>query len=329
MQQLPSDARILYLNITTAYDSMQKETVSHFEQDTMARTVVPEADAIIGKPFKVLDRGFVMLVDYMGGDSSIVQAARTSYGKGTKKKSDDEGLIRYLMRHGHTTPFEMVEIKLFAKMPIFVARQWVRHRTASINEYSLRYSLVDECFYVPEPENISAQSKSNRQGREGLLPSAEVDSFRKDLENTSKEAYANYIKHVDAGVARELARALLPVNFYTQWYWKTNLHNMFHFLKLRLDQHAQFEIQSYADAVANITKSVAPVAYSAFEDYELNAVRLSSKEQRALQNTVNGTHSVDEAVKGTGLRLDNQDGIRMKSGEGIEAVSKISGLIRK
>ncbi len=299
------------------------------QSEMMRRVSVPAADAIIGKPFPVLDHGFVMLVDYMGGDSSIVQAARTSYGKGTKKKSDDEGLIRYLMRHGHTTPFEMAEIKLFAKMPIFVARQWVRHRTASINEYSLRYSLVDECFYIPEPENISVQSKSNRQGREGTLPPVEVDSFRKDLENTSKEAYANYMKHVEAGMTRELARALLPVNFYTQWYWKTNLHNMFHFLRLRLDQHAQFEIRSYADVIAKITKSVAPVAYSAFEDYELNAVRLSSKERKALQNIVNDAHSVDEAVNSAGLRLDNQDGIRMKSGEGVEAVSKINDLIRR
>ena len=229
-----------------------------------------------------LDRGFIRLVDSMGGDDAIVQAARVSYGKGTRKMSQDRGLIRYLMRHRHTTPFEMVEFKFHAKMPIFVARQWVRHRTANINEYSLRYSEARDEFYIPDEEHILFQSKLNKQGRSGEVPADLKKKVQDYFRDISDKSYTIYSELNDAGIARELARAVLPVNLYTEWYWKNDLHNILHFLSLRLDPHAQYEIRIYAEAMAEIVKKIAPFAYEAFKDYVVGGMRFSSIEQARL-----------------------------------------------
>lgn len=229
-----------------------------------------------------LDRGFIRLVDSMGSDDAIVQAARVSYGKGTRKMSQDRGLIRYLMRHRHTTPFEMVEFKFHAKMPIFVARQWVRHRTANINEYSLRYSEARDEFYIPDEEHILFQSKLNKQGRSGEVPADLKKKVQDYFRDISDKSYTIYSELNDAGIARELARAVLPVNLYTEWYWKNDLHNILHFLSLRLDPHAQYEIRIYAEAMAEIVKKIAPFAYEAFKDYVIGGMRFSSIEQARL-----------------------------------------------
>ena len=229
-----------------------------------------------------LDRGFIRLVDSMGNDDAIVQAARVSYGKGTRKVSQDRGLIRYLMRHRHTTPFEMVEFKFHAKMPIFVARQWVRHRTANINEYSLRYSEARDEFYIPHEEHILFQSKLNKQGRSGEVPADLKKKVQDYFRDISDKSYTIYSELNDAGIARELARAVLPVNLYTEWYWKNDLHNILHFLSLRLDPHAQYEIRIYAEAMAEIVKKIAPFAYEAFKDYVVGGMRFSSIEQARL-----------------------------------------------
>ena len=232
---------------------------------------------------KCLDKGFVRLVDSMGGDDAIVQSARVSYGKGTSKLSQDRGLIRYLMRHRHTTPFEMVEFKFHCKMPIFVARQWVRHRTANINEYSLRYSEARDEFYYPDPDHIEFQSSINKQGRMG-----EVDSdLKKKVQNYFKEiserSFEIYSELNEAGVARELARAILPVNLYTEWYWKNDLHNLLHFIGLRSDGHAQYEIRVFSDAMASFVKEVAPFAWEAYQDYVVKGMRFSKIEQSILE----------------------------------------------
>jgi len=232
---------------------------------------------------KCLDKGFVRLVDSMGGDDAIVQSARVSYGKGTSKLSQDRGLIRYLMRHRHTTPFEMVEFKFHCKMPIFVARQWVRHRTANINEYSLRYSEARDEFYYPDSDHIEFQSSINKQGRMG-----EVDSdLKKKVQNYFKEiserSFEIYSELNEAGVARELARAILPVNLYTEWYWKNDLHNLLHFIGLRSDGHAQYEIRIFSDAMASFVKEVAPFAWEAYQDYVVKGMRFSKIEQSILE----------------------------------------------
>ncbi len=243
------------------------------------------------EPTPVLDHGFVRLVDAMPrlaeegetADHAIVRAARVSYQTGTKASRTDRGLIRYLMRNFHTSPFEMVEFKFHTKMPIFVARQWVRHRTASINEVSARYSVLPEEFYIPEPEAVGAQATSNRQGRsEGLLDSATIEETRTVLRDQASGAFASYQGLLDKEVARELSRAVLPVNAYTEWYWKANLLNVFRFLQLRLDHHAQYEIRVYAEAMATIIKQVAPWSFEAFEDYWMNGARLSSHEWAAV-----------------------------------------------
>ena len=228
---------------------------------------------------KCLDKGFVRLVDSMGGDNAIVQAARVSYGKGTTKKSQDRGLIRYLMRHRHSTPFEMVEFKFHAKMPIFVARQWVRHRTANINEYSLRYSEARDDFYFPEFENIKFQSSINKQGRGKQVSKKireKVINYFKEISNRSFEIYDELNND---GVARELARAILPVNLYTEWYWKNDLHNLLHFIGLRSDSHAQYEIQVYSDAMSLSVKNVAPFAWEAYKDYRISGMYFSKLDQ--------------------------------------------------
>ncbi|NOZ74565.1 MAG: FAD-dependent thymidylate synthase [FCB group bacterium] len=226
-----------------------------------------------------LDKGFIRLVDSMGGDEAIVQAARVSYGKGTTKTSQDRGLIRYLMRHRHTTPFEMVELKFHCKMPIFVARQWVRHRTANINEYSLRYSEARDDFYIPDPDQIQYQSVLNKQGRSGEIPPELKSRVIQAFEKISRESFELYSELNAAGIARELARAILPVNIYTEWYWKNDLHNILHFLHLRMDSHAQYEIRVYAEAMATIVKRIAPMAYEAFQDYRVKGLRFSKIEQ--------------------------------------------------
>ena len=235
---------------------------------------------------KCLDKGFVRLVDSMGGDNAIVQAARVSYGKGTTKKSQDRGLIRYLMRHRHSTPFEMVEFKFHAKMPIFVARQWVRHRTANINEYSLRYSEARDDFYFPEFENIKFQSSINKQGRGKQVSKKireKVINYFKEISNRSFEIYDELNND---GVARELARAILPVNLYTEWYWKNDLHNLLHFIGLRSDSHAQYEIQVYSDAMSLSVKNVAPFAWEAYKDYRISGMYFSKLDQDILKKNL-------------------------------------------
>ena len=224
---------------------------------------------------KCLDKGFVRLVDSMGGDNAIVQAARVSYGKGTSKVSQDRGLIRYLMRHRHTTPFEMVEFKFHCKMPIFVARQWVRHRTANINEYSLRYSEARDEFYYPSLENIQLQSALNKQGRMGDVPDEIKKKAQDYFKEISKRSFEMYSELNEAGIARELARALLPVNLYTEWYWKNDLHNLLHFVGLRSDDHAQYEIRVFSDAMAQFIKDTSPLAWEAYDDYVIKGMRFS------------------------------------------------------
>ena len=243
---------------------------------------------------KCLDKGFVRLVDSMGGDDAIVQAARVSYGQGTSKVSQDRGLIRYLMRHRHTTPFEMVEFKFHCKMPIFVARQWVRHRTANINEYSLRYSEARDEFYMPDPEHIQFQSALNKQGRMGEVPKELKQKVLDSFKEISERSFTIYSELNEAGVARELARSILPVNLYTEWYWKNDLHNLLHFVGLRSDSHAQYEIRVFSDAMAESVKAVAPFAWEAYQDYVVNGMRFSRIEQSLLEKNL--PHRVIEDI---------------------------------
>jgi len=249
----------------------------------MAHVTNQEADKLLDKEFKCLNAGFVRLIDYMGGDESIVQSARVSYGKGTNSVSEDRGLIRYLMRHMHTTPFEMVELKFHVKLPIFVARQWIRHRTANVNEYSGRYSIMKDEFYIPEHEAVHFQSMRNKQGRSEEEVPVELRQRVLDiLTNTQQRLYTEYEHMLEEDIARELARVNLPLSLYTEWYWKIDLHNLFHFLHLRLDEHAQYEIRVYAQAMAEITKAVVPLAWEAFEDYQLHAEQFSQLELNVL-----------------------------------------------
>jgi thymidylate synthase (FAD) len=244
------------------------------------RPTVPALESLLFTALPILDHGFVRVIDYMGDDAAIVQAARVSYGRGTRKTSEDEGLIRYLMRHWHSTPFEMCEIKYHVKLPIFVARQWIRHRTANVNEYSARYSILDKEFYIPAPENLAAQSADNRQGRGAVLEGDDAARVLTLLRQDAEQTYAHYEEMLDEdgiGLARELARMNLTLNTYTQWYWKTDLHNLFNFLRLRADAHAQYEIRVYADAMLETAKAWVPLAYAAFRDYRLGAVTFSAK----------------------------------------------------
>ncbi|AXC49308.1 FAD-dependent thymidylate synthase [Paracoccus suum] len=256
------------------------------------RPVSPGMEARLYTAHPVLDHGFVRVIDYMGDDSAIVQAARVSYGRGTKKVSDDAGLIAYLMRHWHSTPFEMCEVKFHVKLPIFVARQWIRHRTANVNEISARYSILDREFYIPAPENLAAQSASNRQGRGEALEGDEAQRVLDWLRDDATRAYDHYEAMLgqegQQGLARELARMNLPANVYTQWYWKCDLHNLFHFLRLRADPHAQFEIRVYAEAMAEITADWVPLAYAAFEDYRMGGAQLSAKGVKVLKRRLRG-----------------------------------------
>ena len=241
---------------------------------------------------QVLDHGLVRVIDYMGDDAAITQAARVSYGRGTKAVQNDEGLIRYLMRHWHSTPFEMCEVKFHVKLPVFVARQWIRHRTANVNEYSARYSILDREFYIPAPEHLAAQSTVNNQGRGELLEGEEAARVLDILREDAMRSYDHYEDMLSQdgqkGLARELARMNLPANVYTQWYWKVDLHNLFHFLRLRADAHAQYEIRVYAETMCSIVKDWVPLAYGAFEDYRLGGVTLSGKAIEVLKRRLAG-----------------------------------------
>jgi thymidylate synthase (FAD) len=256
------------------------------------RAVSDGMEAHLYRAHPVLDHGFVRVIDYMGDDSAIVQAARVSYGAGTKHVQNDEGLIRYLMRHWHSTPFEMCEVKLHVKLPVFVARQWIRHRTANVNEYSARYSILDREFYIPEPQHLAAQSTVNNQGRGEVLSGAESARVLAMLKSDAAQMYDHYEAMLSQdnqqGLARELARMNLPMNIYTQWYWKVDLHNLFHFLRLRADAHAQYEIRVYAEAIAACVRDWVPLAYAAFEDYRLGGVTLSAKAVAVVKRMLTG-----------------------------------------
>ena len=258
-------------------------------------------ERILYKQFKVLDSGFIRVMDYMGDDTAIIQSARVSYGEGTKKVSNDKGLIRYLMKNWHTTPFEMCEIKLHIKLPIFIARQWIRHRTANVNEYSARYSILDKEFYIPKPQHMSSQSTTNKQGRGSNLSKKDTERFLKILKDDAERNYKHYedmlnenqsgeIKNDDkTGLSRELARINLTLNTYTQWYWKIDLHNLLHFLYLRDDPHAQYEIQAYAEIILNkIVKRWVPYTYDAFKEFQLESYNLSKTAIEIIKKRLQG-----------------------------------------
>lgn len=280
--------------------------------DTL-RPTVPALEDILFQPFEVLDHGFVRVIDYMGDDAAVVQAARVSYGRGTRKTLEDRGLIHYLMRHWHTTPFEMAEIKLHVKLPIFVARQWIRHRTASVNEYSARYSVLDREFYLPDAAQLKAQARVNRQGRGDALGAEEAGQVLDLLRSDAERTYANYTWMLNEdengapadpardGLARELARIDLTLATYTQWYWKTNLHNFMNFLRLRADPHAQYEIRVYADAMSDMLARWMPVTHEAFLEHRLGAVTLSRTAVAAVKRMVAG-EAVDAGSSGLGAR---------------------------
>jgi thymidylate synthase (FAD) len=276
------------------------------------RPTVPALEEKIGVTLPVLDHGFVRLVDYMGDDQAIVQAARVSYGRGTRRAREDRGLLRYLLRHRHTTPFEMCELKVHVKLPIFVARQWIRHRTASVNEYSARYSILDREFYLPEPSVLAGQSDANRQGRGDAVSPERAAAVLALLKKDAETAYADYEDMLGGpadtvagdegeGIARELARIGLPVSFYTQWYWKIDLHNLLGFIALRADAHAQYEIRVYAEALAALTKLWVPDVYEAFVDYRMQAALLSRMEIEALKLLLRGAPA-DLAALGMSAR---------------------------
>ena len=271
------------------------------------RVTAPKLEEILYEALPILDHGFIRVIDYMGNDNSIVQAARVSYGKGTKKVNTDSGLIKYLMRHWHSTPFEMCEIKYHVKLPIFIARQWIRHRTANVNEYSARYSILDKEFYLPTKENLAAQSTNNRQGRGEVISGNQAEKVLGLLKDDAERTYKNYeemlnerydgsvIDERKTGLARELARMNLTLNTYTQWYWKTDLLNLMNFLRLRADHHAQYEIRAYADIMLDTLKRWVPITYDAFIDYRVGGTEVSSKGKEVLKKLINGESvSIDE-----------------------------------
>jgi len=294
-----------------ALSEQQKKEIleQQTQKNTTKRVTSPELEKILYEAVPVLDHGFVRVVDYMGDDSSIVQAARVSYGKGTKKVSTDSGLIKYLMRHRHSTPFEMCEIKYHVKLPIFVARQWIRHRTANVNEYSARYSILDKEFYLPNKENLAAQSANNRQGRGDLINGTQADNILNMLKKDAEQTYANYelmlnekydgttIDENNKGLARELARMNLTLNTYTQWYWKTDLLNLLNFLSLRADSHAQYEIRAYADVMIEALKRWVPITFDAFMDYRIGGMELSAKGKVVIQKMLKGESCNFESSK--------------------------------
>ena len=283
------------------------------DAQTTHRAVAPALEEILYKALPVLDHGFVRVIDYMGDDAAVVQAARVSYGRGTKKVSEDKGLINYLMRHRHTTPFEMCEIKYHVKLPIFVARQWIRHRTANVNEYSARYSILDNEFYTPRPEQLASQSANNRQGRDAVLAGKEAERVFDILKKDSELVYEHYMEMLNegeagapldperSGLARELARMNLSLAFYTQWYWKTNLHNLMHFLSLRADAHAQYEIRVYADIMIDTMKRWTPLCHDAFAEYRMGGAHLSKTGLAAVKRMIAG-EKVDQKSSGLNPR---------------------------
>jgi thymidylate synthase (FAD) len=283
------------------------------ERQQTRRATVPALEEVLYEPIPVLDHGFVRVIDYMGDDAAIVQAARVSYGKGTKRVQDDAGLINYLMRHRHTTPFEMCEIKYHVKLPIFIARQWIRHRTANVNEYSARYSILDKEYYIPAPEQLGAQSTANRQGRADVLEGKEAQRVLEILKSDAEQTYGHYEEMMNvredgsiidegrSGLARELARMNLTLNTYTQWYWKTDLHNLLGFLSLRADAHAQYEIRVYADAMLGTVKRWVPAAYNAFVDYRMGGVHLSAKGMAVVKRLLAG-EKIDQKASGMSPR---------------------------
>jgi thymidylate synthase (FAD) len=287
------------------------------QENFTKRVTSPDLEKVLYEAIPALDHGFIRVVDYMGDDSSIVQSARVSYGKGTKQVSTDSGLIKYLMRHWHTTPFEMCEIKYHVKLPIFIARQWIRHRTANVNEYSARYSILDKEFYLPDPKNLAAQSISNRQGRGDLIDGGQAKEVLELLKNDAERTYDNYetllnqrydgttIDQNKKGLARELARMNLTLNTYTQWYWKTDLLNLMNFLRLRADHHAQYEIRVYADIMLDTLKRWVPITYGAFMDYRVGGIEISSKGKEIIKKFINGDH-VNHEESGLSLREWNE-----------------------
>jgi thymidylate synthase (FAD) len=295
-------------------DQQQAEIdAARSQRSQTTRPTVAALEAMLFQAMPVLDHGFVRVIDYMGDDSAIVQAARVSYGRGTRRVSEDAGLIRYLMRHHHSTPFEMCEIKYHVKLPIFVARQWIRHRTANVNEYSARYSILDREFYLPASEHLAAQSVANRQGRGDVLAGEEALHVLDLLREDATRCYDHYAEMLNEdetgaprdpsrqGLARELARMNLTLNTYTQWYWKIDLYNLFHFLSLRADTHAQYEIRVYAEAVLRTVEAWAPLAYQAFRDYRLSAATLSAQMLVAVRRMLAG-ETVDQANSGLNKR---------------------------
>ncbi len=278
----------------------------------MAHSVVPEAEAILDEEFPVLDKGFVRLVDYLGGDDRIVQSARVSYGKGTKTVRQDRGLIHYLMRNRHTSPFEQVILTFHTKMPIFVARQWVRHRTARLNEISGRYSVMEDEFYVPKEEDISAQAVDNKQGRDNEpLPADLVEHIQAQLVEGQRAGYQAYEALLETGLARELARINLPISLYTQWYWQVDLHNLFHFLELRLDPHAQYEIRAYAEVMLDMAEKVAPIATQAFREHVLGGTHFSAGEYEVVRALAAG-EEFEKAVERAGITGKPLERLRAK-----------------
>ena len=303
------------MKLTT--EQKQEIAEQQSQKSTTKRVTSLELEKILYDVIPALDHGFIRVVDYMGDDSSIVQSARVSYGKGTKKVSTDEGLIKYLMRHWHSTPFEMCEIKYHVKLPIFIARQWIRHRTANVNEYSARYSILDKEFYIPNKEQLSAQSTINRQGRGDLITGDQADEILQILKNDAAQTYGNYEKMLNerfdgsvidekkSGLARELARMNLTLNSYTQWYWKTDLLNLLNFLFLRADSHAQYEIRVYAEAMLETVKKWVPITHSAFLDYRVGAAHISGKGLKIIKSMLNG-EEVKYEDSGLGKREWNE-----------------------
>ena len=287
------------------------------QENQTKRVTAKELEKILYNAIPILDHGFIRVIDYMGDDTSIVQAARVSYGKGTKKVSTDAGLIKYLMRHWHSTPFEMCEIKYHVKLPIFIARQWIRHRTANVNEYSARYSILDKEFYLPATENLATQSQNNRQGRGEVLEGERAKNVLDILKKDAEQTYKNYetmlnvrydgtvIDENGIGLARELARMNLTLNTYTQWYWKTDLLNLMNFLRLRADSHAQFEIRAYADAMLDTLKKWVPITYEAFMDYRVGGTEVSTKGKLIIQKLIQGK-KVDLESSGLSKREWNE-----------------------
>ena len=299
--------------MTINKDQQAEIEAARSEPRPTLRAVAPALEEILYQPIAVLDHGFVRVIDYMGDDAAIVQAARVSYGRGTKRAQDDAGLIAYLMRHRHTTPFEMCEIKYHVKLPIFVARQWIRHRTANVNEYSARYSILDKEYYIPAPDQLAAQSQSNRQGRGEVLQGAEAKQVLDLLRRDAEQTYAHYEEMLNEdsggakrdpgrkGLARELARMNLTLNTYTQWYWKVDLHNLLHFLSLRADPHAQYEIRVYADVMLDTVKRWVPAAFAAFAEYRMGGAHLSAKGLAVVQRLIAG-EKVEQADSGLSKR---------------------------